>query len=291
MGQTRSKKLDDRVALIDRAKRFIEEGHSSELVALLFDCVRAKSTDGMLAVQLLARDMYGGETLNLLFKSPAAYCLLAWRHDGIEALVENALTEPTSKNFSLAFRLLASVANGCEPQSIAIPQSDTVLREAVSRAAGAWEHLALPARQHLNKLMLSIEDDQEAALYAATAIHGLAVLDPDATSTLSHALALRSTAVGPKILAAYDDILNRQSDDEAIFQSFLEKHPLLLDPRAFQVWAKPDFHGKLEPDFVIRRYDNSYVIVEIETPAKPLVTKQGHLSASATYAIKQVLEY
>ena len=106
------------MALIDRAKHFIEEGHASELSTLLSDCVRAKGTDGMLAVQLLARDMYGGETFNLLLKSPAAYCLLAWRNDGIEALVENALTEPTSKNFSLAFQLLASAAKRAANHSI-----------------------------------------------------------------------------------------------------------------------------------------------------------------------------
>ena len=291
MDQTQPKDPDDQVALIDRAKHFIEQGHPSELPPLLSDCVRSQDTDGMLAVQLLARDMYGGETLNLLLKSPAAHCLLAWRHDGLQALVENAMDEPTLTNFTLAFKLLASTANGCEPISVGMQQSNPALREAVSRSAGDWEYLALPARRHLNKLMLSIEDDQYAALYTATAMQGLAVLDPGATGTLSHALALRSTAVGPKILTAYNAILNSARDDEAIFQRFFAKHPLLLDPRAFQVWAKPDFHGRLEPDFVIRRYDNSYVIVEIETPAKLLVTQRGHLSANTTHAINQVLEY
>ena len=65
----------------------------------------------------------------------------------------------------------------------------------------------------------------------------------------------------------------------------------MLDSRAFRVWGKPDFHGKLEPDFVIRTYDDNYVIVEIETPAKRLVTRRGKLSADATHAIDQVLEY
>ncbi len=74
-------------------------------------------------------------------------------------------------------------------------------------------------------------------------------------------------------------------------QKFLEKHPLLLDSRAFQVWGRPDLHGKLEPDFVIRTYDDNYVIAEIETPDKKLVTRRGNLSADATHAIDQVLEY
>ena len=46
-----------------------------------------------------------------------------------------------------------------------------------------------------------------------------------------------------------------------------------------------------KPDFVIRRSDNTYVVVEIETPAKSLVTGSGQLSAEVTHAEKQVVEY
>ena len=40
-------------------------------------------------------------------KAPAAYCLLALGQEGLRALAD-PLEEPTSKNVSLAFRLLAS---------------------------------------------------------------------------------------------------------------------------------------------------------------------------------------
>ena len=279
------------MALIDRARQFVEGGNPTELSQLLIACVGDGTVDGLLAAQLLARDMYGGDTYNLLLKAPAAYCLLAWGQDGLEALVKNALEEPTSKNFSLAFQLLASTAEGYEPQSIGARRSDGQLREAVSRAVGDWENLALVARRYLNELMLSIEDDDDAALYAGTSLQGLALLDPGAIRNLSHALALRSVAVGPRILSEYEDLLAGTGDDEAIFQRFFENHPLLLDTGAFQVWGRPDFHGRLEPDFIIRTYDNGYVIVEIETPAKLLVTQQYQLSAHTTHAISQVLQY
>ena len=225
------------------------------------------------------------------FYLPTTYCLLAWGQDGLKALVENALEELTSKNFSLAFQLLAGTAEGYEPQSISSWLPDSQLRKAVSRAVGDWNYLALAARSHLNELMLSIEDDDDAALYAGTSLLSLAVQDQSAIRNLSHALALRSIAVGPRVLAAYDDLLAGTDDDETIFQRFLESHPLMLDPKTFQVWVKPDFHGQLEPDFIMRTYDNSYVIVEIETPAKRLVTQQYQLSAHATHAITQVLQY
>jgi hypothetical protein len=58
-----------------------------------------------------------------------------------------------------------------------------------------------------------------------------------------------------------------------------------------QLWSRPNLHGYKEPDFIIRRTDDSYMVVEIETPAKPIMTKQGNLSAYATQAIGQVLAY
>ena len=277
--------------LIDRAKQFVHMGHPTELAPLLAQCVAAGNTQGMLAVQLLARDMYEGETYNALLKAPAMYCLLAWREAGLQALVENALNESTSKNFSLAFQLLASTANGHEPPSIAAFVSDSILRESVASAVGDWNDLAPAARSRLHELMLSIERDAEAGIYVSTALMTLALQDSGAMGNLGHALALRSIAVGPRILSEYDDLLAFSADNETKFQRFFENHPLMLDPRAFQVWAEPDFHGQWKPDFIIRTYDDSYVVVEIETPAKLLITQKYQLSADATHAISQVVHY
>jgi hypothetical protein len=60
---------------------------------------------------------------------------------------------------------------------------------------------------------------------------------------------------------------------------------------AFQVWTKPDLHGIKEPDFLIRRTDNSYVLVEIETPAKTLITTADQISAQVTEAVAQATSY
>ena len=279
------------MTLIERARQFVERSDPKELPRLLMDCVQSRDTEGMIAVQLLARDMYGRDTFNLLLKAPAVYCLLAWGEDGLNAVAENALKEPTSKNFSLAFQLLSSTASGHEPKSIASFVSDSRLRQTISSAVGDWEDLVLKARKCLNELMLSIGDDDEAGLYVSTSLMSLSLQNPSAIASLSHALALRTTAVGPRVLTNYEDLLSGKGNDESVFQHFFENHPLLLDPRAFQVWVKPDFHGQLEPDFVIRTYDNEYIIVEIETPAKRLVTRQYQLTAQATQAISQILKY
>ena len=78
-----------------------------------------------------------------------------------------------------------------------------------------------------------------------------------------------------------------RSDDEPAFHTFLEKHPQLVDPMVLDVWSKPDLHGAAEPDFVLRRIDGSYLVVEIETPGKALTTADNQLSAHTTHAIAQ----
>ena len=286
-----NKKVNLKMTLIERAKQHIGEGKHDELLSLLADCVNARDGDGLLAMKLLAGNQFESDPTNFQRRGPAAYCLLAWGQAGLKALVENALEEPNSKNTTMAFHLLATIAEGREPQSISWWVSDDHLRESVSSAVGEWVNLAAAARSHLRELMLSMESDQFAAIYAGSALFRLAVQDDGAIRNLIPALALRSIAVGPKVIAAYNELVAGTGDDESIFQSFLEKNPLMLDPRAFQVWSQPDFHGKFRPDFVIRTYDNNYVIVEIETPAKLLVTRQNQLSADATHAISQVLQY
>jgi hypothetical protein len=87
---------------------------------------------------------------------------------------------------------------------------------------------------------------------------------------------------------------------EQLFQTFLEEHPLLLDVYG-EVIPRPAFRypddasplGKtyVEPDFVIRRPGDRYVIVELERPAKPLATKQGHARAELTQPAFQIAEF
>ena len=277
--------------LIDRANQYLQADQHRGLLPLLTDCVAAGNSEGLLAVKLLARDAYGDSSMALVAKAPAACCLLAWGQDGLDALVEVALDESDSGNFSLALQLLSCAAEGQEPQMIRSWLSDSQLFGTVSRAVGDWKDLTLTARSHLHELVLSMENDNHLAIWAGISFTSLSLGDSHAVRSLTHALALRSIAVGPRVLARYDRLMAEADDNEPSFQLFFESHPLLLEPRAFQVWGKPDFHGRFEPDFVLRTYDDNFVVVEIETPAKRLVTRRGQLSADVTHAINQVLEY
>jgi hypothetical protein len=105
------------------------------------------------------------------------------------------------------------------------------------------------------------------------------------------ALSSKWFQLSPAVLDAFEQMFVTHADDEPAFQRFLCRYPQLLDPMAIHVWSQPSFHGALIPDYLIRRADDSYLVVEIETPAKPLMTRGNQLTAAALQAERQVLDY
>jgi hypothetical protein len=98
-------------------------------------------------------------------------------------------------------------------------------------------------------------------------------------------------AVGQPTLAGYQELISNYPADEPQFQAFFERVPQLLDPLAMSVCPQPDLHGAREPDFIVKRADGTYLIVEIETPAKSLVTSSLQISAPVTQAVTQAMQY
>ena len=276
------------MTLIERAHEFVSRPAPDKLEHLLHDCVSADTLDGLAAVQLLAEDMYGGITFNFELKRPAAWCLVAWREQGLQALLEMAQRTQTSKNYSLAFQILSTLS---ARQRLSAFCLNDHLRSLIEAHVTDWDEIFTVARIKLNVLALSIPSDDDAALYAAIPMQSLSFTKPPAVRPLFMAMCARWLSVGPGTLSEYQDLLNDHPKDEPAFHSFFEDHSQLLDPMVLEVWSKPDLHGEAEPDFVIRRIDGTYLVVEIETPAKILVTKNAQLSANATQAVAQALNY
>lgn len=207
------------------------------------------------------------------------------------SVLENVTRIPSSKNHSLAFRILAGLAAGSKARGAEGWVKDGELARLVTEALEDWGEIARAAQVCLNELVMSLAEDDEAGLYVATALQGMALLDVAAIKPLFQALSLRWVAVGLPQLTEYRDLLARYSNDEPAIHRFLELNPLFLGPLALRVWSKPDLHGKKEPDFIVQRSDNIYLVVEIETPTKPLVTKGNQVSALVTQAVAQVMEY
>jgi hypothetical protein len=215
--------------------------------------------------------------------------MLCWKEAGCEAIVRTATSNPTSKNVSSAYKLLAMVAAGgsIDPRLHFIQSDD--LTASINAVIGDGR-LRQPAREYLMELLQALNTD-DLLIPLGVAFSSMGLISEQGASELIRAISSRWLRVGPSVVKAYKEIIQGNADDEPAFQQFFCEHPQLLDPMALQVWSQPDFHGALEPDFVVRRADNSYLIVEIETPAKLLMTQAGQLSSEATHAEKQATDY
>ena len=276
----------------DRARLFIQSGTENQK-SLLRECMEANNLDALRAVQMMFEDMYGGMTYNYELKAPAAVCLIRWGQQGLDALVEAAYRTGTTKNNSLTVEILASLASQAELPELAKRRLDESLLAFLGDSVSDWRLLSAIARKKLQAFILSFDDDDDVCLTV-----GLQLLQAPAllggspvARELFQALASRWLAVSQPVLSSYGKLLAGSPDDESAFQSFFERHPQLLDPLVAEVWSQPDLHGAKEPDFIIRRNDDTYVVVEIETPAKLLITEAGKLSAEATHAVTQALDY
>jgi hypothetical protein len=92
------------------------------------------------------------------------------------------------------------------------------------------------------------------------------------------------------LILQFEALLNGEEREED-YQRFLAEHPVFLDPMASRVIAKQRLGSELIADFVIRRFDAKYVIVEIEKPHDRIFTNNDDFSAHFTHALGQVFDF
>jgi len=280
------------VALRDDVEEYIKHGHPRDLDDLLDACAKDGSLDALVCVTRLFEDMYGGITFNLQLKAPPAWELACWGERGLDQLVAATLKAPTSKNVSLCLQILTTVAAGLvanEPP-VFCDQSRFARLDALLKTS---PELQSYARSKLLAFVLSVEDEDDVIemVHSGFSSASFSRGGIAAAKELFAAVSARWLTISEPLLRRYEALIADRPDDEPAFQAFFTEHPQLLDPMAAEIWPQPDLHGALIPDFVIRRFDNSYVVVEIETPAKLLVTSGNQLSSWVTHAVGQAAEY
>ena len=272
--------------LRQRIESFIENG-DGDLYALLHECVRDGTSEGLSCARRLYEDMYGGITYNLELKAPAAWTLTLWREAGLRELLCGARARPTSKNISLCVQILAAGAAGVGVSPISFVR-DAELLSRIDLELTAPPSIADECRRLLVELVLSFEHDEDVASTLWSTSHSLRNVE---VREIFAALSARWLAVSTPVLDRYASLMTVQPHNEPVFQEFLTLHPQLLDPMTIQLWPQPNLFGSRCPDFVLRRADGSYAVIEIECPGKPIATAAGQLSAHTTHAEQQATDY
>lgn len=278
-------------SLRERVERFVEfGGNPADLRLLLKECVKDGTLEGLLCVCRMYEHMYGGVTFNYELKAPAASTLLVWKDLGLQALTKAAIKYPETKNTTIALVLLSSLAAG-EGIPTMSGVREPIVNDAIQNAISTWPDMVSQARENLVKIILSAPDDDTISLGISLAILQVSAFRTKAMHELCAAMSKRWLAVSSSVLDHFNEIIEKCPNEEKVFQSFLEVHPQLLDPLAVRVWSQPNLFGYKEPDFIVQRADGTYMVVEIECPAKPLVTTGNYLSADVTHAEQQANDY
>ncbi len=223
-----------------------------------------------------------------LMQRPASAALICWGAEGCAALAQNAKTTPTFKNLVSAITLLSVLATGSwdRPEGFFV---DEALYKRLDKSL-ADKSLRVVASDYLIEV-LQATAIENLLIPLGTVFQTLGMVADHATVGLVRAMSSRWLKVGPTAVRDYERMIATAPANEQAFQDFFIHHPQFLDPMTLTVWSQPNLHGAFKPDFLVRRADNSYVVVEIECPAKPVMTQAGQLSADATHAEKQSLEY
>jgi hypothetical protein len=78
---------------------------------------------------------------------------------------------------------------------------------------------------------------------------------------------------------------------EESYQVFLKDHPVFLDPLASEVFSKQRMGIEHTTDFAVRRFDDRYILVEIEKPQDRIFTQANDFSSQFTHAFGQVIDF
>jgi hypothetical protein len=277
---------------IERALSIAADPDGAGFREYLDQAIAARSPEalvGLVKLYLAGRGSFFDEQPLIVALGTA---MLFWGPDGIDALTDAVLADTElAKTRSIGLQILSSVAAGVMDRYTAamsyvfeyLPDTAAIIAEI--------DQERVAARAGLRRIALAMNPD-DLSRYTATALMTFGMFDLDAaTVELQTASAFRWMAVGPRTIGEYEALIASSDKDEPALHTFLEENPQLLDPMAVQVWSKPDFHGKERPDFLVRRADDSYLVVEIETPTKPIVLKAGGISGETRFAIDQASGY
>jgi hypothetical protein len=187
----------------------------------------------------------------------------------------------------VSLEALWEIANGKTP---------SILYRKYLRAAEPVDlNVSLAAKRALIDLMIDAQSDLDLlALFLQYASEDASFSGPGGQADFAK-LFLETTAASTirltgSLLDQFAELIDRELP-EAEYQDFLTANPVLLDPLAAEIVPLAPLGLEFKTDFIVRRHDGRYLVVEIEKPQDPLLTKSRNLSHQFTHALGQVLDF
>src|SRR5690348_9871639 len=148
--------------------------------------------------------------------------------------------------------------------------SPTVHELLVKRAVATCEspELTSAGRRAISRMLRYYATDPTKRTELGIIISGLMLLenkDAEGRKLISEILATATLSISDELCADAENMI-KQDLDERHYQRFFEDHPVLLDPLAASIVPRQALAEMWKTDFVIRRFDDQYVFVELEKP-------------------------
>ena len=230
-----------------------------------------------------------GEISDLFCIFGGAWVLAGCREAGIDELVRVALSERTRVWTGTAVYVLASLATGLVGRS-RTTSCPRLIMEKLQRLYTDEPSLVTYARTQLRDLSVRVDEEKALELLqgglGAEALH-----DQTVQNEIVRIFSIRWFTISVGVIEDYFHLISQSQYKESFFQKWFTRYPQMLDPMAASLWPLPNLRGAKKPDFVLQRFDNTYLIVEIKKPTTSLVTADGRISAEVNAALEQVEGY
>jgi hypothetical protein len=164
---------------------------------------------------------------------------------------------------------------------------DSLAQETISAAQGAFQDLVTECR--LNEVLF---EKLLHFLYQTNSNaggHGKPHLDHFRRSVFE-IFAESSIKITRRVMDDFEQLIEGNLLEQR-YQEYLAEHPVLIDPLAAQIIDRQRLGLELTTDFVVRRLDNEYILVEIEKPRDAIFTSRNDFTAEFNHAFGQVLGF
>lgn len=104
------------------------------------------------------------------------------------------------------------------------------------------------------------------------------------------AISRSSLKLSKEIIREFEKLIDLEKKEED-YQKFLSSNPIFINPLSYEVFNKQKLGDDLITDFVVKTFQNEYLLVEIEKPQDKIFNNKGDFSAKFTHAYNQVLDF
>ncbi len=227
-----------------------------------------------------------------IIAEPALAAVMAWGIEGVAAL-KGLTLDGFQADQAQRYLLALSAGLALVDQLPATVPAEWLVRCGIQTD----ERIRGAAVATMREFMLTQASDEDVRQQLMTNLSGDLWSNrskPAGTTTsdvfLSMLLDMR-LALNRPLLEQFERLLQSAPTREEELHQFLIRHPIVLDPLASEVISKHALGTEFITDFVIKRLNDEYILVEIEKSTDRIFTQSGRLHSQLTDAISQVRDF